>query len=104
MRLTTSPCRGGCCSDRQGAEREREVPLPADVIGELARYLAPRGLDANIENIGNQGTFLLGMASDVAERAPVLSAARVMDPRQGIAASTFYDQIKRLFHDCASVL
>jgi integrase len=33
--------------DRQGAE-EREVPLPADVIGELAQYLVSRGLDARI--------------------------------------------------------
>jgi hypothetical protein len=28
----------------------------------------------------------------------------VIDPRQGIAATTFYDQIKRFFDDCARML
>ena len=47
---------------------------------------------------------LLGKASDAAERAPGLSSGQVIDPRQGIAATTFYDQIKAFFADCASVL
>ena len=85
-------------------QKEREVPLPADVVGELARYLVSRGLEADPENIGNQGAFLLGKASDTAERAPGLSTGQAIDPRQGIVATTFYDQIKRFFEDCASVL
>ena len=85
-------------------QKEREVPLPADVVGELARYLESRGLDADPEDIGNQGAFLLGKASDAAERAPGLSTGQAIDPRQGIAATTFYDQIKRFFEDCAGVL
>jgi site-specific recombinase XerD len=85
-------------------QKEREVPLPGDVVGELARYLVSRGLDADPENIGNQGAFLLGKASDAAERAPGLSTRQAFDPRQGIAATTFYDQIKAFFADCASVL
>ena len=85
-------------------QKQREVPLPADVVGELARYLASRGLDADPEDIGNQGAFLLGKASDAAERAPGLSTGQAIDPRQGIAATTFYDQIKRFFQDCAGVL
>jgi integrase len=85
-------------------QKEREVPLPADVVGELARYLVSRGLDADPEDIGNQGAFLLGKASDAAERAPGLSTGQAIDPRQGIAATTFYDQIKRFFEDCAGVL
>ncbi len=85
-------------------QKEREVPLPAEVVGELARYLASRGLDADPEEIGNQGAFLLGKASDAAERAPGLSTGQGIDPRQGIAATTFYDQIKRFFEDCAGVL
>ncbi|MBA3597231.1 MAG: tyrosine-type recombinase/integrase [Methylibium sp.] len=85
-------------------QKEREVPLPADVVGELARYLVSRGLDADPEDIGNQGAFLLGKASDAAERAPGLSTGQAIDPRQGIAATTFYDQIKAFFADCASVL
>lgn len=33
-----------------------------------------------------------------------LNTGQAIDPRQGIAATTFYDQIKRFFEDCASVL
>ena len=85
-------------------QKEREVPLPADVVGELAKYLVSRGLHAEAQNIGNQGAFLLGKASDAAQRAPGLSTGQVLDPRQGIAATTFYDQIKAFFADGADVL
>jgi len=85
-------------------QKEREVPVPFDVAGELAKYMESRGLDADPEDIGNQGAFLLGKASDAAVRAPGLSNGQVLDPRQGIAATTFYDQIKAFFADCASVL
>ena len=85
-------------------QKEREVPLPVDVVGELARYLASRGLDLDPEDISNQGAFLLGKAVDAAQRAPGLSNGQVIDPRQGIAATTFYDQIKAFFTDCAGVL
>ena len=85
-------------------QKEREVPLPIDVVGELAKYMVSRGLDADPEDIGNQGAFLLGKASDAAERAPGLSTGQLFDPRQGIAATTFYDQIKSYFADCAGVL
>jgi site-specific recombinase XerD len=85
-------------------QKEREVPVPQDVIAELARYLQARGLDPDPQNIGNQGACLLGKASDAAERAPGLSTGQVIDPRQGIAATTFYDQIKAFFADCAQVL
>ena len=85
-------------------QKEREVPVPIDVVGELARYMVCRGLDADPEDIGNQGAFLLGKASDAAERAPGLNQGQLLDPREGIAATTFYDQIKAFFADCASVL
>ncbi len=85
-------------------QKEREVPLPSDVIGELARYLVSRGLNADPEEFGNQGAHLLGKASDAAERAPGLTPKQPFDPRQGIAATTFYDQIKRFFEDCAGML
>ena len=88
-------------------QKEREVPVPIDVVSELAKYLASRGLDEDPEDIGNQGAHLLGKASDAAERAPGLSglnAERLFDPREGIAASTFYDQVKAFFGDCADVL
>ena len=85
-------------------QKEREVPLPIDVVGELARYLESRGLDPDPEDIGNQGAFLLGKASDAAARAPGLNTGQLLDPREGIAATTFYDQIKAFFADRADVL
>ena len=85
-------------------QKQCEVPLPSDVVGELAKYLVSRGLDIDPENIGNQGAFLLDKASDAALRAPGLNTGRTFDPRQGIAATTFYDQIKAFFADCADVL
>jgi len=86
-------------------QRVREVPVPLDVVGELGDYLASRQLHPDPANIGNQGAHLLGKASDAAERAPGLQqSAQRIDPREGIAASTFYDQIKAFFVDCASVL
>ena len=85
-------------------QKEREVPLPVGVVAELARYLESRGLDLDPEDISNQGAYLLGKAVDAAQRAPGLSNGQVIDPRQGIAATTFYDQIKAFFAECAGVL
>ena len=61
-------------------------------------------LSSTPEDIGNQGAYLLGKASDAAQRAPGLSKGQRLDPREGIAASTFYDQVKAFFGDCADVL
>ncbi len=85
-------------------QRQRDVPLPGVVVAELGSYLAARGLAADPRDTGNQGVFLLGLASDAAERAPGLRAGQVIDPRQGIAATTFYRQTKAFFTACASVL
>ena len=85
-------------------QKEREVPLPVDVVGELAKYLESRGLEPDPEDIGNQGAFLLGKASDAAARAPGLNTGQVLDPREGIAATTFYDQLKAFFTGCGDVL
>jgi len=41
-------------------QKEREVPLPTDVVGELAKYMLSRGLDADPEDIGNQGGIPAG--------------------------------------------
>lgn len=82
----------------------REVPLPADVVAALSRYLVSRGLAADPQDLGNQGAYLLGQASDAAERGPKLKRAKKHDPRRGVAASTLYDQVKAFFTDCAAVL
>ena len=63
-------------------QKEREVPVPINVAGALAKYMVSRGLDADPEAIGNQGAFLLGKASDAAERAPGVRKGQVIDPRQ----------------------
>lgn len=86
-------------------EKERVVPVPLDVIGELAQYLVARGLDPDPEHPDNRSAFLLGQAVDMAERAPWLPQARVItDPKAGIAATTLYAQLKTFFAECASVL
>ena len=86
-------------------EKERVVPVPLDVIGELSHYLVARGLDPDPEHSGNRGAFLLGQAMDVAERAPWLpQARRLADPKMGIAPSTLYGQLKTFFTECADVL
>ena len=82
--------------------RESKISFPG--VGALARYLISRGLDPDLEDMGNQGAFLPGKASDAAERAPGLSNGQRLDPREDIAASTFYDQVKAFFTDCAVVL
>jgi site-specific recombinase XerD len=85
-------------------ERLREVPVPDEVVGQLSAYLESRGLSPRIEDMGNQGAHLLGKAVDLAERAPGLARQGRVDPRQGIAESTFYNQLKRLFVECSGVL
>jgi integrase len=70
----------------------------------LSGYLAARGLDADPQNLGNQGAHLLGQASDAAQRAPGLNFGKTFDPRKGIAACTFHDQVKAFFAACAQVL
>ena len=56
--------------------KERIVQVPQDVIDELARYLASRGLAPDPEAASNRGAFLLGQAVDVASaRALVTSCA-----------------------------
>ncbi|RZI40340.1 int, tyrosine-based site-specific recombinase [Herbaspirillum sp. HC18] len=85
--------------------KERIVPVPLDVIGELSHYLVARGLDPDPEHDTNRGAYLLGKAVDVAERAPWSPAKTLaVDLKAGIAASTLYAQLKAFFTDCADVL
>ena len=83
--------------------RQREVPVPEDVVERLGAYLASRGLEENVEAAGNRGAFLLGKAADLAGKAAQLAGDR-LDPKAGIAANTLYDQVKRFSGDCAAVL
>ena len=85
-------------------EKLREVPVPDEVIEQLKAYLEARGLSPRIEDIGNQGAHLLGKAVDIAVRAPALAKSGALDPREGIAATTFYDQLKVFFAECSQVL
>ncbi len=86
-------------------QKLREVPVPQAVIEELQAYLVSRGLARRIEDFGNQGAYLLGKASDAADRAPqLLAKAAQHDPRAGIAATTCYDQIKAFLVKCSDEL
>jgi site-specific recombinase XerD len=82
----------------------REVPVPTDVVAELSSYLVSRGLDADPEHPANVGAYLLGVATDVEDLAPGLAPEGGVDAHRGIAANTLYDQLKRFFAECASVL
>jgi site-specific recombinase XerD len=98
------PLEGWMLSVVGKGQKMREVPVPTEVVSELAAYLASRGLDPDPEHIVNQGAFLLGRASDLPDRAPGLAARLDADPREGIAAATFYRQVKVFFGECAGVL
>lgn len=54
-------------------QKARELPLPLEALGVLAKYVKGGGLDADPDDSGKQRAFLLGKASDAAERAPGLS-------------------------------
>jgi site-specific recombinase XerD len=85
-------------------QKLRQVPVPVDVIGQLADYLIARGLDPDPEAGVNQGTYLLGKAADLEAVAPSLLDRHGDDPKQGIATNTLYDQLKRFFEECGRVL
>ena len=85
-------------------QKEREVPVPIEVVSMLAAYLEDRGLDPDPEYIGNRGAYLLGKSTDAAERAPGLLGGREVDVWEGVAATTIYRQVKRFFGECADVL
>jgi site-specific recombinase XerD len=86
-------------------QREREVPVPIDVVSELSGYLESRGLDPDPEDAGNAGVYLLGRATDWEERAPGLAGRKgPADLRTGIADNTLADQLKGFFEDCGDVL
>ncbi|TXG86936.1 MAG: int, tyrosine-based site-specific recombinase [Thermomicrobiales bacterium] len=83
-------------------DKVREVPVPIDVVGELSHYLVARGFDPNPEDAGSRDVFVLGHAFPTAARGP--RRAMPVDSREGIAASTLYDQIKAFFRQCAETL
>lgn len=84
--------------------RLRQVPVPLEVISDLAVYLQSRGLRPDPDDPSNAGAFLLGKAADIADRAPSLTPAGGVDVKAGIVANTLYDQLKRFFEDCGAVL
>ena len=85
-------------------QKEREVPVPIEVVSMLAGYLEDRGLDRDPEYIGNRGAHLMGKSTDASERAPGLLGGREVDAWEGLAATTLYRQVKCFFGECADVL
>ena len=66
-------------------QKEREVPLPVDVVSELAKYMVCRGLDADPEDIGNQAALDNRRMASVSSRHLVNAVLRVW---------------RMTFHDC----
>lgn len=86
----------------KGKGGQKQVPLASATIQALTDYLSSRGLPANPLDPENRNAFLLGKAVDVAQRAPWSPLQRRdVDPREGIAPGTLYDQLKAFFADCA---
>lgn len=86
-----------------GAKR-RNITLPDKLAQELSAYLLTRGLNSEIQAPENQAAYLIGKATDLAERAPWSEKTRLeVDPRQGIAPGTLYDQFKEFFKECAEL-
>ena len=90
--------------------RVRQVPVPDDVVRQLSSYLVSRGLSGDLQDPAQRDVFLLGRATDLAERAPGLAAhlaerseRSASDARGGIAGSTLYDQLKAHFLRTAAV-
>jgi integrase len=82
--------------------RTREVLLPPELVQQLSDYLASRGLHPDPDHELNRGAFLLGKAVDLAQRAPWSPPRlRTIDPKDGVAPGTLYDQLKAFFADCA---
>lgn len=81
--------------------RQREVPVPIDVVAELAQYLTAQGRDPDPEHPDNAGVPLLVHATDLAERAPGLKGMpEVSQLGEALAATTLYDQLKAFFTEC----
>jgi site-specific recombinase XerD len=86
-------------------EKERLLPVPQDVMGELSNYLVSRGLDPDPGHVLNRGAYLLGKAVDVDERAPWSPTSILQaDPKAGITAGRLYKVLKAFFTECAAVL
>lgn len=85
--------------------KQRTVPVHDHTIKALTSYLVSRGLNAKPDAPENASASLFGRALDVEIQAPFSPYAKVaVDPKQGISASTLYDQMKKFFKRCASKL
>jgi site-specific recombinase XerD len=84
-------------------DKRRLVPLGQVHIDSIARYLASRGLIADVTHPDNANVYLLGQAVDLQERTP-WAAGKTVDPLRGIHAQTLYEQLKVFFADCAAQL
>jgi integrase len=81
----------------------REVPVPPELIKQLGRSLAARGLTADPLCASNRGVFLLeAMQEGRAVRSGHMRAA-VAEPA-GLAPSTLASQLKRFFIACGKAL
>lgn len=85
--------------------RIKRLALDDSLIDLLKVYLQSRGLHADPLHPDNQGAHLLGKAVDIGKQAPWSAPYRkAVDPKEGIAPGTLYDQLKAFFADCADVI
>lgn len=81
----------------------RTVPVHDHTIQMLSSYLLARGLHPKPDAPENAPASLFGRSLDVSTQAPFSPYAKlVVDPKQGISASTLYDQMKKFFKQCAT--
>jgi integrase len=67
--------------------KHREVPLPEDLVQDLAAYLAARGLPGDLEHVP-PGTYLVGKVDDLYLKLPSAGQMEVVDAVGGIETVT----------------
>lgn len=86
-------------------KKARHLSIPKLLCEELSDNFASRGLDQDLAHPDNHGAYILGKATDIAERAPwVPDRIRTIDPKEGISPATLAKEIRRFFNDCAATI
>lgn len=86
------------------SRKARVLRRRQDMIGALSKYLVSRGLDADPGHAINRGAYLLGCATDLAERAPwSRPASLALDPKAALTMGTLARQLTAFFTGCTQV-
>lgn len=87
-------------------DKRREVPVPADLVDEIGKYLRARGLDLEAHAAAGQGAdaALLGATQSKPGGKELAKTESNADATAGIAGATLYRQLKQFFAGCAGQL